>query len=222
MTEEFIAELHTALPNRKGGLEAQLLMAPSFREEELIKRDPEVTSKKSAVLVLLNPYSSKLSLIITKRSSKLNSHRGQVSFPGGKVDETDKNITETALRETDEEIGIQAKDIQVIGYLTKLYVPPSNFDITPVVAILKKAPDYAINDDEVESVVEVPIQDLLDNSNILEKPFFKTSSGIDRVAPYYDVMGLEIWGATAMIISEFIALIKNLNYPLKEGKKSET
>jgi len=196
------------LDSQLPGLEAQLIMAPEFRKEEILKRDPNQQPKKSAVLLLLNPFSDELSIILTKRSSSLKVHRGQVSFPGGRVDAEDENVTATALRETWEEIGIPSESIEIIGQLSNLFIPPTHFDVMPIIGVLKQKPNYKINPDEVASVVEVPISQLLDSENIKRKVFYTSTSGIDRSAPYYDVMGLEIWGATAMILSEFVELVK--------------
>lgn len=189
------------------GLDAQLLMAPDFRKEEILQKDSKQMPKKSAVLLLLNPFSEELSIILTKRSSSLKVHRGQVSLPGGRVDAEDENTIATALRETDEEIGIPSNKIQIIGELSTLFIPPTHFDVKPIVGVLQSKPSYIINPDEVEVVVEVPISQLVDSKNIKRKVFYTSTSGIDRTAPYYNVMGLEIWGATAMILSEFVELI---------------
>ncbi|RUA24107.1 MAG: coenzyme A pyrophosphatase [Bacteroidetes bacterium] len=191
------------------GLDAQLLMAPEFRKEEILKRDSKQRPKRSAVLLLLNPFSESLSIILTKRSSALKVHRGQVSLPGGRVDDHDENAIATALRETEEEIGISPDKIEVIGQLSNLFIPPTHFDVCPIVGVLKEKPIYKINPDEVEEVVEVPLSQLLDIENIKRKVFHTSTSGINRTAPYYNVMGLEVWGATAMILSEFVELIKS-------------
>lgn len=208
--ENLISSLIVILQGKKPGAVAQLLMAPKFRKEELLDRDPNLVSKKSAVLILFNPFATELSIIITKRSSQLKVHRGQVSLPGGKMDAEDKNANATALRETWEEVGIPSNYIEVMGHLSNLYIPPTNFDVVPVVGVLTKKPQYNISPNEVEEVVEIPVSHLLDSSNIKEKVFFTSSSGQDRKAPYYDVMGLEIWGATAMILSELIELIRQV------------
>ena len=200
--------LKKVLEGEKPGIQSQLLMAPKFREEELMQRDANLPSKKSAVLILFNPFSTELSIIITKRSSRLKVHRGQVSLPGGRVDKSDVDVQATALRETWEEIGIPSKHVEVIGQLSGIYIPPTNFDIVPVVGFLKEKPVYKISIDEVEEVVEVPLSQLMDSNNVNEKVFYTSSSGEDRKAPYYDVMGLEIWGATAMILSEMVEIVK--------------
>ena len=209
--EDFKNSLIEALNGEKPGESAQLLMAPTFRKEELLQRDFNMEVKESAVLLLFNPFAEELSVILTKRSSRLKVHRGQVSLPGGRVDANDIDSTATALRETWEEIGIPINQIEVIGQLSNLYIPPTNFDVAVVLGFLKNAPLYQINLDEVEEVVEVPLSHLMNPLNIKNKVFYTSSSGQDRYAPYYDVMGLEIWGATAMMLSELIEVIKRIN-----------
>jgi 8-oxo-dGTP pyrophosphatase MutT (NUDIX family) len=209
--EQFIQKLKRALAGEKGGLEAQLRMAPEFRSEEIRKRNPDKSPRKSAVMILLNPFAEDLSLIFTKRSPRLKVHRGQVSFPGGQKDDSDADLLQTALREVKEEIGIKADEIDLLGKLSDLFIPPSNFDVAVFVGVVKRPPKYRINPDEVEEVVEVPLSMLLQPGNVKRKVFYKTTSGMDRSAPYYDVKGLEIWGATAMIVSELVELISAQN-----------
>ena len=206
--QQIIKEIETALAGEKPGLKAQLLMAPEFRKEELLNRNDRSKTRKSAVLLLLNPFDTELKILFTKRSSSLKVHRGQVSFPGGQYDKSDQSLQETALRETCEEIGICKDDIRVLGELSELFIPPSNFDVHCVVGVLKKPAIFNLNTDEVEAAVEVPLSILLDKTNIKEKVFTSSSSGKHRPAPYFDVMGLEIWGATAMIVSELLELIR--------------
>jgi len=206
--ERKIEKLESLLKGELPGLAAQLKMAPQFRKEELQNYQLEGKGKKSAVLILLNPFADDLSIILTKRSAQLKHHRGQVSFPGGRVDQADKDDIATALRETHEEIGIKPEDIKVLGRLSRLIIPPTNFDVSPIVGVLTKSPSYVRSVDEVESVEEVPIVQLMDKQNIKQKLFTTSSSGNHRKAPYYDLMGMEIWGATAMIISELVEVLK--------------
>ena len=206
--ERKIEKLESLLKGELPGLAAQLKMAPQFRKEELQNYQLEGKGKKSAVLILFNPFADDLSIILTKRSAQLKHHRGQVSFPGGRVDQADKDDIATALRETHEEIGIKPEDIKVLGRLSRLIIPPTNFDVSPIVGVLTKSPSYVRSVDEVESVEEVPIVQLMDKQNIKQKLFTTSSSGNHRKAPYYDLMGMEIWGATAMIISELVEVLK--------------
>jgi len=209
--QQIIKAIEAALAGEKPGLKAQLLMAPEFRKEELMNRNDRSKPRKSAVLLLLNPFDKELKLLFTKRSSSLKVHRGQVSFPGGQYDQNDISLQETALRETCEEIGVCKADIRVLGELSELFIPPSNFDVHCLVGMMKKPVIFNINTDEVEAVVEVPLSILLDKTNIKEKVFTTSTSGKQRPAPYFDVMGLEIWGATAMIVSELLELIRQNN-----------
>jgi len=209
--QQIVAKRQEALAGEKGGLKAQLLMAPEFRKEELQQGPKGFAARKSAVLLILNPFSEDLSLVFTKRSAKLKVHRGQVSFPGGKIDKEDKSLQETALRETCEEIGICGNAVKILGELSNLFIPPSNFDVYCLLGVLQKEIPYTINTNEVESVVEVPLKMLLDTKNIKQKVFTSSSSGEQRSAPYFDVMELEIWGATAMIVSELLVLIRKNN-----------
>ena len=207
--QDFIAALEKALQGAKGGLEAQLRMAPEFRKEEIAKKKSEdAPARKSAVIILINALDNEPKLIFTKRSPKLKVHRGQVSFPGGQCDKEDQSPLHTALRELREEIGIDSEDVAVLGSLSDLFIPPSNFDVKVLVGALKRKPEYKLNYDEVAEVVEVPVRMLLDAGNVKEKVFYKSTSGRERKAPYYDVIGLEIWGATAMIVSELLDLLR--------------
>ncbi len=207
--QQFFENIKQALAAKKyGGLATQLLMAPEFRKDEIANRDAAKPSRESAVALLINPFAEELSIIFTKRSSALKVHRGQVSFPGGQMDKTDPDFEFTALREVEEEIGIKRGDIEVLGWLSNLFIPPTNFEVHVLVAYFKRKPVYVINPAEVEEVVEVPLQILLDKKNIKSKVFSSSSSGDERQAPYYDVKGLEIWGATAMILSEFLELVR--------------
>lgn len=208
--QDFIEKLTSLLAGDKGGLKSQLLMAPDFREDEIQKRPKDIRIRKSAVLLLFNPFLEEISLIFTKRSTKLKVHRGQVSFPGGRMDEEDDNLQETALRESCEEIGVCPVDVEVLGNLSDLFIPPSNFDVHCVVGVLKQKPTYKINPDEVEEIIEVPLSMLLDSKNVKRKNFVVSSLDNERWAPYYDVKGLEIWGATAMMVSELLELARKI------------
>jgi 8-oxo-dGTP pyrophosphatase MutT (NUDIX family) len=192
------------------GLKAQLLMAPELRKEELEKYKASVNQQKSAVLVLiyLDNYSNQLHLVLTKRSSKLRKHSGQISFPGGKMDKSDASIEETALREAEEEIGIDRNsNIEIIGSLSPLLIPVTGFKVFPIVAFSHDKPAFYINDDEVEELLLVKLDDIISSKNIKQKVFSKTTSAKGHLAPYFNVNNVEVWGATAMILSELIVTL---------------
>jgi 8-oxo-dGTP pyrophosphatase MutT (NUDIX family) len=191
------------------GLNSQLKMAPKHRTHEIfLLRDKIDMAKKSAVLILLFYDQNVLKMLLIKRSEDTGFHSGQIAFPGGKQEKEDANPLSTALRETEEEIGIQPKDIEIVGELTELYLPPSNFLIRPFVGFCIKRPECVLNPNEVSSIVEVEVSDFLLERNVGWKSFYANSMKEVVEAPYYSVGEVEVWGATAMIISEFLEVIR--------------
>lgn len=196
--------------SKPAGLQAQLLMAPELRKEELEKYNNAKPQLKSAVLILIyiDEKDNKPYIVLTLRSTKLRKHSGQVSFPGGKMDESDKSLEETALREAEEEIGLKRNsDIEILGNLSPLLIPVTNFKVYPIVSFAKSKPNFRINVDEVEKILFVSLEDLLTVKNIKQKSFGKSSSGIKHQAPYFDLQNVEIWGATAMMLAELITTL---------------
>ena len=195
------------------GLQAQLLMAPELRKEELIKLDSSIQPHQSAVLVLIYKDADTLKLLLTLRSKDLKKHSGQVSFPGGREDNSDIDLQQTALREAWEEVGLDKNHVEIIGWLSPLIIPVTGFNVHPLVAACAYKPELQINTDEVEKVVEVNIEDLANDNNIKVKAFGTRNSNFTINAPYFDINGVEIWGATAMMISELlVVLFPSLNF----------
>lgn len=184
------------------GLEAQRLMAPSLRPPGRI-RFRESNSRPSAVMILLFPCSDGLGTVFIHRS-RWGPHGGQISLPGGRQEPADANLEETAYRETREEIGINTGSVRTLGMLTPLYVPYSNYRIQPVVTFTDTEPEFVPDSREVESVVRVPLLELFHPDN--RKSMFIRKLGIRIGAPCYDAGGHCVWGATAMIMSEFEVL----------------
>jgi 8-oxo-dGTP pyrophosphatase MutT (NUDIX family) len=135
-------------------------------------------------------------------------HSGQISFPGGKVETTDKDFEATALRETFEEIGVKPEAIEIIGQLTDFYISPSNFLVKVFAGYTLQKPAFIPDKKEVQSILEVDIDEFFDSNNIAEKEFYSTSRKTAVFAPCYLVNGLEIWGATAMMLSEMLDILK--------------
>ena len=156
--------------------------------------------KQAAVLILLYPEQGRLHTVLTLRNSDLRGHSGQVSFPGGKHDPQDKNLASTALRETCEEVGICDSRIEVIGELSRLYIPPSHFDVQPTVARYDVIPIFNSNPAEVAEVFSLALDDLLDPRCKHEER--RRIRGHQVRVPYYDVKGHKVWGATAIMLSE--------------------
>jgi len=188
-----------------GGQSSQFKMVPklrlNFSEEDIIKQNP----KKAAVLALFYPdKDNQTRFILTERASYKGTHSSQISFPGGKKDISDVNLQQTALRETYEEIGVT--DINIIRELTTTYIPPSNFLVSPFLAIINQQPNFKKNY-EVATIIEVLVDDLLNDNNIALKKI-TTSYMRNTNVPYFKLNNYTVWGATAMILSEIKDLIK--------------
>jgi len=185
---------------------AQMKMTPSGRENHRRPEKPG-SARLGGVLVLLFPIDGELQLVLTRRRDDLNSHAGQMSFPGGRH-EPHETLLMTALRETEEEIGVPASTLEVIGELTPLYIPPSDFEVHPFVAWHNNGsrPHFSPNPGEVAEIVEVPLRHLLDPTSRLEQPWDFRGHSIN--VPYYAVGDHKVWGATAMMLSE---LVERLN-----------
>lgn len=189
------------------GEKAQALMAPSSRNPKLANHSKSPTP--SAVLLLIYPKDEQWHLALIKRNSYKGSHSAQISLPGGKVDKADAHLLECALRETYEEIGFQSKEDDIIGELSSLYIPISNFMVHPFVAIIDHTPQFIPDTHEVKHIIEIPLNVLLDPKHLGTKEL--TSQEHSITAPTYQLEDDYIWGATAMILSEFAEILKQLN-----------
>jgi 8-oxo-dGTP pyrophosphatase MutT (NUDIX family) len=199
---QFFDLLENRLKNDLPGAKAHIKMAPFGDLERLNNNIPKPDAKKSAVLLLIN---EDLELLFTLRSSKLRKHSGQISFPGGRADEGE-TTEETALRETEEEVGIKSSNIQLLGQMSGLYVPPSNNIIQPVIGRIPNGIDLTLNPDEVEEAFYVPLKSFLTDEKLkVNKTEYK---GKPFSYPYWDVHhSVPLWGATAIMMSEFIYLV---------------
>ena len=210
MTHEIIHTLKHRLTMPLPGKDAQYGMAPSFRKS--IQKDK--VSARAGVLILLYPGENGLCTIFTKRHDYPGVHGGQISFPGGKFEPSDGNLVQTALRETEEEIGIRASDIEVLGQLTTLYIPVSEFEVYPTVGYLKTKPSFVAHPGEVKYLIEISLKELLDPSIREEKPY--TGTEYSGTIPYFNIRENHVWGATAMILHELLILIRRGGFFLPE------
>lgn len=183
-------------------------MSPPFRREIKIEEAFKQGARESGVLILLYEKDSETHIVLTERTIYNGKHSGQISLPGGKKELTDANIEQTALRETFEEIGISNTQIEVLSELSHLYIPVSNFLVFPFVAKLTDNPIFIKEEKEVNKILEVRLKDLLDEKNIGEKEFYYKEADIYFNAPIYTVNEVVVWGATAMILSEFLEIVK--------------
>jgi 8-oxo-dGTP pyrophosphatase MutT (NUDIX family) len=208
---QLLEQLTTALASGQlPGQKAQSFMSPGERD-----RFGQVPTdhRRAAVMALFHfgeREDSQLQLTFIRRSSRdaRDRHAGQISFPGGSVEPQDDNLATTALRETEEEIGVPAGKIELLGELTDLYIPVSNFLVTPFVGFLAEKPVYVPQVTEVDEVIELPFAHFL-------RPQAKQTSDRTLVnglrltkVPYWSVKEIEVWGATAMMTSELVALMK--------------
>jgi len=178
---------------------AQRCMAPQPRPLRRSDSRPG-TSRQAAVLVLLFPVERELALVLAQRTTNPHDvHSGQISLPGG-AQETGETPVQTALREAREEIGLDGP-VQIIGRLSSLYIAPSDFEVHPVVGYVASHPVWKPEASEVMEVLECPLAWLLDDSRkVIEEWDF---GGIMQRVPWYNIHGRKVWGATAMILSEF-------------------
>lgn len=148
-------------------------------------------------------------LVLILRKTYRGIHSNQVGFPGGRVEVYDKNLKHTALRETEEEVGISKDDVRVIKKLTKLYIPPSDFWVHPYVGIIDKTPILKPQESEVEKILEVNLDDFLNEENLIIQKL-STSYASEIEVPAYMLNGHVVWGATAMMLSELKELLKKV------------
>jgi 8-oxo-dGTP pyrophosphatase MutT (NUDIX family) len=145
---------------------------------------------------------------LTKRPDYLGAHGGQISLPGGKAEAGETRI-ETALREAEEEIGVPASQIEIVGELTEFFVIPSNFLITPVVGFLKGSPEFIPDSKEVKKIINASVEDLLRVDAVITKEILAAKM-FPMMAPHFEIENEIVWGATAMMINEFRMVVQSL------------
>ncbi len=178
-------------------------MAPSFRGDFPHESDPA----RAAVMALMYPSAGEIHMVFIKRNEYNGHHRAQVSFPGGAWENEDLTLQHTAIRETREELGISG-EVEILGSLTDLHVPVSNFLVTPFVGWMDETPLFKPDPSEVQYVIEAPLQSLLFASNMEMELIARHDQAIQ--APCYKIGKEKIWGATAMMLSEILELASRL------------
>lgn len=188
----------------------QLLLVRDLAGNLARRLDPPegVVPRQAAVLLLLYPDASDLRLPLTVRSDRLPSHRGEVSLPGGAIDPGEDGPISAALREAHEELGVPPEAVTVWGTLSPLYIPPSNYQVTPVVGLIDPAPALRPNDSEVSAVITVTVRELLDPALVREEQW--TLRGAEVRVPFFAIAGHKVWGATAIVLSEFVARMRRV------------
>jgi 8-oxo-dGTP pyrophosphatase MutT (NUDIX family) len=171
------------------------------------KMQYEKPPKNGAVMIALYPDEGKIYFPLMQRPPYQGIHGGQVSLPGGKQEESDHDLIETAIRETFEEIGVKISDNEVIGSLSDLNVTASNFIVKPIISILKKKPDFIRDPREVEQIFHAEVQHLI-HPQTLQETELTVAQEVRLKAPFFNIEDKVVWGATAMILSEFVEILK--------------
>jgi len=185
------------------GVDAQMRMAPQPRGGWKPGFAPDQT-RPAAALLLVYPVGGAATVLLTKRASHLPSHKGQVSLPGGAVD-PGETIVAAALREAREEVGLQTDLVTVVGCLTPLHIPVSGFELNPVVGTMASRPAMVPETGEVDRIIEAAVADLADPAR--HRRVMRVREGLEFDMPYFDIDGEEVWGATAMVLAEFVTLL---------------
>jgi 8-oxo-dGTP pyrophosphatase MutT (NUDIX family) len=199
-------EIKKQLSKPLPGIVGQREMMPSYRNAVSIEEVKSRSPKEAGVVVHLFQGASEMELLFMKRVQYPGTHSGQISFPGGGYDASDGSLLQTALRETHEEVGVQFMEKDVEAALSWLYIPPSNYYVEPYVVVRPSAPQITINPEEVDRTFSIPLGKLI-SGELVRSTKIQTTYGIMTV-PAYHWEGEIIWGATAMITAELVALLR--------------
>jgi 8-oxo-dGTP pyrophosphatase MutT (NUDIX family) len=202
--DDFIGFVQNRLRSGLPGRHAHQRMISQSRKGEF--PDYPGSGIKASVLFLLYPVDDNVFTVLIRRPVYEGVHSGQIALPGGKFNEEDGTLLQTALREANEEVGILPDRVNIIGPLTDLLIPPSKFLLTPFLAFSSSRPIFQADPEEVAEIIETDIRAISDK-NLKEKDI-TVHGGRVFTTPYYDIQNHVVWGATAMILSEFAELIK--------------
>ena len=208
--EFFSKNIPKILKEELPSISAQTKMAPNDRVAILNDRNYQDNNpRKAAIMMLFYPKNTVTHLVLIVKNSYPGVHSSQIAFPGGKVENFDVNLEETALRETHEEIGIPPNKIKVIRPFTEIYIPPSNFLVYPFLAYSNHELDFTLQKEEVAAIIELPITKFMDDS-IIVSMLMNTSYSKNIEVPCFKVDDHYIWGATAMMMSELKEMLKKV------------
>lgn len=199
--------LKEALQKTLPGEDAHRLMLPVGRE--LYPEAGKQNIIQSSVLIILFPLDDgSIQTCLIRRPAGMRNHGGQIAFPGGRFEPTDQNLIQTALRESFEEVGVCSDQLEIIGALTPIYVQVSNFTINPFIGWCHTRPNFKIEESEVDELLIVPIEKLLHPKTLQTKEVITLRGNFN--VPGYDIDSIFIWGATAMILSEFNQIYRSV------------
>ena len=192
------------------GKEAHELMKPKMADgSNFILKHP-AKPRDGGVLILFYESDEGVRFPLIQRPTYEGIHSGQVALPGGKEEESDRSLITTALREANEEIGINPEKVEILGSLSKFFVIASNYCVLPVIGVTKEPPQFVPDSREVESILHPTLADLI-NPKLLKEKQMMVRGGVDMICPYYDLEQKVVWGATAMMLSELVVLLKEFS-----------
>jgi 8-oxo-dGTP pyrophosphatase MutT (NUDIX family) len=195
---QVVARLRINLSVELPGLRGHSALAPRPRRPLLPEKNQ---LRQAAGLLLLYPIKNIAHTLLTVRTGSLLQHGGQVSLPGGSLEENE-TFAQAALRETQEEVGVSTTDVHILGPLSPLQIPVSGFLLHPIVGVIYRRPRFRLSHREVDRVIEVPLPTLTNQKNLKRR--WQERDGIDIDVPYFELDGTQVWGATAMILSELL------------------
>jgi 8-oxo-dGTP pyrophosphatase MutT (NUDIX family) len=207
--QQFLLHLPNIIPAVLPAEKAHVKMAPSERVKELQNIDLSVKNPRvAAVMMLFYPKNDMPHIILIVRNTYKGVHSSQIAFPGGKYEESDADFKQTALRETEEEIGIASHKIEVVKKFTPLYIPPSNFMVHPYLGVASEILTFCPDPREVADIIELSLADFLEDA-IIGETVLSTSYANNIPVPAYRIQDKIVWGATAMMLSELREVLKN-------------
>ncbi len=207
--EAFKAAISDRLKAELPGKEAHDLMMPRLPSGMPANLQHKQKPREGAVLILIYEDEAGLRFPLIQRPKYNGVHSGQMGLPGGKAEPEDLSLHTTALREAQEEIGVVPEQVEVVGELSSFYVSASNYQILPVVAITHEMPQFVPDQHEVDEVVIANVHHLIDQTFLKEKEIV-VAAGFPLQSPYFEVEGRTVWGATAMMLSEFSVILKEI------------
>ncbi|MBN1887972.1 MAG: CoA pyrophosphatase [Thermoflexales bacterium] len=199
-----VATIKQALAQPLPGLAAILPMLPPHRRADLARQLAPPTCRQAAALVLLYPHDGEWHLPLTRRTDSVETHKGQISLPGG-AQEEGESFQETALREAHEELAVDPAQVEILGGLSPIYIPPSNFYLHPFVACAARRPAFRPLPGEVAELIETPLAALSDPANLREEDWLV--QGQAARVPFYQLGSHKVWGATAMVLAELVVVL---------------
>lgn len=206
--EELVSKLSKGLLHPLPGKASHLTMSPSPLDLRRFEIKLPNTHNRSAVLLLFYPEEGEAFFPLIKRPIYKGVHSGQIALPGGKYEELDGDLSKTALRESYEEVGVDISKVELVGKLTDLFIPTSNFLVSPYLGVISEKPQFVPEKKEVYRILLTPFR-TLQSPEILKRRELLVGDKFKLDTPYFELDGETVWGATAMILQELLQIIKN-------------